>query len=132
MRDIILKINATLSEIVDLENELFGGGILSVFIKKKFSVIATMLLMNAHHLAMYRDELIQIGEAGADANLEISFVNALESSTLKMADIADRLNKKSQKSRPYSMSEYKNDIRQLKSMQDKYVEIGEVLHKKYR
>lgn len=132
MNSIILKINSTLSDIVELENELFGGGLLSIFVKKKFSVITTMLLMNAHHLSMYRDELMQIHETGIDSSLEISFIDALEASTLKMAHIAERLNRKSLKAQVYSMDEYKNDVGQLRSLQGAYGRIGELLNEKYR
>ena len=131
MKSIVLKINSTLSDIVELENELFGGVLLSIFVKKKFSVITTMLLMNAHHLSLYRDELEQIHETGIDPSLEISFIDALEASTLKMAHIAERLNKKSLKTQGYSMDEYKSDVAHLKSLQDAYGRIGELLNKKY-
>lgn len=87
--------------------------------------------MNAHHLSLYRDELEQIHETGIDPSLEISFIDALEASTLKMAHIAERLNKKSLKTQGYSMDEYKSDVAHLKSLQDAYGRIGELLNKKY-
>jgi hypothetical protein len=132
MKDIILKVNADLSIIVALENQLFSGGIFSIFKKKNFSVISTALRSQAQRLAVYQENLLRMTHSSTDEALEISFVEYLQNSTLKMAEISDKLSKKADNSISYKINEYKNDVNELRLIQDAYVEIGGILNEKYK
>ena len=131
MYKIIIDINNNLSDIIKLENEIFGGGFLSIFKRKNFSVINTLLLIELEHLSYHRDRLENISASGMDANLEISFVDALYLFTNKMSDIAGLLSKKATGDIKYSTTNYSTDISSLKYLQSKYLAIGVLLNKKW-
>jgi hypothetical protein len=132
MKEIILKVNANLSIIVALENQLFSGGIFSIFKKKNFSGISRGLRSQEQILALHQENLLRIADSGVDESLEILFVEYLQNSTLKMAEISDKLNKKTNDSNLYKINDYKNDIKELRLIQDAYVGIGSILNEKYR
>ena len=132
MKDIILKVNADLSIIVALENQLFSGGIFSIFKKKNFSVISTALRSQAQRLAVHQENLLRMTDSGTDEALEILFVEYLQNSTLKMVEISDKLSKKADNSISYKINEYKNDVKELRLIQDAYVGIGSILNEKYK
>ncbi len=131
----IRHVHECLNVICEVESGLLKSSIFSLFKKKNYPENGFTLSVACEHLSRARANLEAYMEQGDGVDILVSdakaYTEALLASTVKLAEINNRLHEKAQ-GKAYFMADYTRDVNEFKHLQDRYCAIGDRLNESYR